>query len=72
MTRWEYLVHVLPIHPGLVKETVGPREIQGPMNAHGNEGWELVSMITADVASGSSQSILLTFKRPHGEQAGVR
>lgn len=60
---WEYRTLKLDVSSWLGPK-VEPERIDAELNAHGREGWELVSMIDINRHQGATAELVLVFKRP--------
>ena len=61
--RWEYRTVQLDV-AGWLGPKVDPASIDATLNAHGNEGWELVSAFDVNRGRGTTSSIVALLKRP--------
>ena len=60
---FEYMVLTLDINPGFAKPKIHDEEFEEVMNEYGEEGWELVSVVSNAGAYGHAYSHTLYFKR---------
>ena len=58
MQKWEYLTDV---YQG---STTVKSEVETLVNAHGEDGWELISAISTTDAQGAHAAFMMFFKRP--------
>ena len=61
--RWEYRTVKLDV-AGWLGPKVDSVRIDAELNAHGREGWELVSAFDVNQGHGSTSALVLLFKRP--------
>jgi hypothetical protein len=64
MPRFEYKTVVLDFKGGFLKNRLP--DIQGSLNAHGDDGWQLKQIILPSSQMGSSDSIVVIFERQVG------
>ena len=61
--RWEYRTLRLDV-AGWFGPKVDPTQVDAELNAHGDAGWELVSMFDVNHGHGSTSAIIAVFRRP--------
>ena len=61
--RWEYKTLQLDVAGWLGPKLV-PEQLDAALNAHGAEGWELVSAFDVNHADGITAAVVALFKRP--------
>ena len=64
--RYEY--KVVQVREGLVGGKISTGKLEGVLNDHAREGWQVKAVTAADVKGrlgpGSSEGLLVTFERP--------
>lgn len=66
-TQWEYTTLKLPTDFGLFSGTdFDASQLDQQLNAHGADGWELVSVFDIEKRKGGSKFVLAVLKRPKG------
>lgn len=60
--RWEYRTITFEVS-GFFGPKVKTDEVDAALNAHGHEGWELVSMFDVNGGHGRTSGIVAVFKR---------
>ena len=64
--RYEY--KVLQVREGLVGGQISTGKLEGVLNEHAREGWQVKAVTAADVKGrlgpGSSEGLLVTLERP--------
>jgi hypothetical protein len=64
-TQWEYTILKLPTEFGFFSGTdFNTDKLNNDLNAHGAEGWELVSMFDIEKVNGGSKFVMAVMKRP--------
>ena len=56
---------------GVFKPDVNPLALEQPLNALGDDGWELVSALSVATGNGATIEIALMLKRPIAETEGI-
>lgn len=68
MARYEY--KVVQVREGLIGGKISTGKLEGVLNDHAREGWQVKAVTAADVKGrlgpGSSEGLLVTFERPAG------
>jgi Domain of unknown function (DUF4177) len=64
--RWEYKTVKVSAKGWVVGGRLDEHEFDRMLNEMGEQGWELVSVITTHQAYGASRDIAAVFKRPAG------
>ncbi|MFC5405847.1 DUF4177 domain-containing protein [Cohnella soli] len=62
MEQWEYRT-IKYKTGGFLGGKVDTEEFEDELNAHGSEGWELVSCFDTSMSQGASRDIVIVFKR---------
>ena len=66
--RYEY--KVVQVREGLIGGKISTGKLEGVLNEHAREGWQVKAVTAADVRGrlgpGSSEGLLVTFERPAG------
>lgn len=64
-TTWEYKTLKIATDFGFFSGTdFNSDQLEEQLNAHGAEGWELVSFFTVDKVKGGSKFVVAVMKRP--------
>ena len=61
--RWEYKTLEIDV-AGFFGPNVKPEALDAELNAHGADGWELVSAFDVNRGHGRTSAIVALFKRP--------
>lgn len=61
--KWEYKTAKLKLR-GFLGGKIDQDQLEHILTHSGEEGWELVSMVTANLYQGRTQDAVLVFKRP--------
>ncbi len=64
MQKWQYKSVELDVVRGLFSNGFSAEKFQIYLNTLGEDGWELVSVVALSVNCGSSDTIIVTLKRP--------
>lgn len=68
MARYEY--KVVQVREGLIGGKISTGKLEGVLNDHAREGWQVKAITAADVKGrlgpGASEGLLVTFERPAG------
>jgi len=60
--KWEYRTLKLPVE-GFFNKTIDEVGLEHEMNQFGQDGWELVSVLGANIGFGETNEVLAIFKR---------
>ena len=63
MQRWEYKTLRVESH-GFFGGKVDIQQFEDTLNAHGHEGWELVSAFDTNYNNGGTRFVVVILKRP--------
>lgn len=63
VARWEYRTEKLKLR-GILGGKINQGELDEMLKEAGEEGWELVSMVSTNLYQGRTQDTALVFKRP--------